>query len=132
MLSLDKCYSDEELQEWAASIEGDVVVMPKYDGIACTLRYEDGQLVQAATRGDGTTGEDITQNARTIRDIPARLKTRRPVEVRGEIYMRLSVFKRYAVEGMANPRNLAAGPMEPSTGESGLSCFKRRTSRSYS
>ena len=73
MLSLDKCYTDEELQSWAAKFEGEVVVTPKMDGIAATLRYDDrGRLMLAATRGSGIEGDDITVNARTIRDIPGR------------------------------------------------------------
>lgn len=113
MLSLDKCYLDEELDKWAATFEGDVVMMPKYDGIACALHYDArGRLVLAATRGDGVTGDDITTNALEIKDIPSKIKAGRPLEVRGEIYMRLSVFERYKADGMANPRNLAAGAIK--------------------
>jgi len=111
MLSLDKCYSDEDLESWAAKFEGPVMVTPKMDGIACSLRYDArGRLTLAATRGSGTEGDDITVNARTIEDIPHKID-QGDVEVRGEIYMRLSVFSRFA-EQFSNPRNLAAGAIK--------------------
>ena len=113
MLSLDKCYSDDDLDKWATSFVGDAVMMPKFDGIACSLHYDSkGVLVRAVTRGDGITGEDITTNAREIGDVPRTLKTPQSVEVRGEVFMRLSVFAKYKAEGMANPRNLAAGAIK--------------------
>jgi DNA ligase (NAD+) len=113
MLSLDKCYSDDELDKWAASFMGAAVMMPKFDGIACALHYnKQGDLVLAATRGDGVAGDDITANAREIADIPKKIHTDVAVEVRGEIFMKLSVFAKYKAEGMANPRNLAAGAIK--------------------
>jgi DNA ligase (NAD+) len=114
MLSLDKCYTDEELARFLATLrDACLVAMPKFDGCACTLHYDaKGRLVRAATRGDGTAGEDITANARQIRDIPQRLDIRCALEVRGEIYMRRSVFSRYVAEGMSSPRNLAAGAIK--------------------
>jgi DNA ligase (NAD+) len=114
MLSLDKCYSHDELAKWGATFEGKVMVSPKFDGIACSLHYDErGELELAATRGDGATGENITANARVIADIPSKLaKGARRVEVRGEIFMRVSVFERYKAEGFANPRNLAAGAIK--------------------
>jgi len=114
MLSLDKCYAEADLHEWAKSFEGDVVVMPKFDGIACSLHYaEDGKLQIAATRGDGQVGDDITKNALAIKDVPAKVKSGgKALEVRGEIYMRLSVFARYHAEGKSNPRNLTAGAIK--------------------
>lgn len=113
MLSLDKCYSDEDLDKWATSFVGDAVMMPKYDGIACSLHYDaQGYLSLAATRGDGVTGDDITVNVREIKDVPLQIKADHPVEVRGEIFMRLSVFQKYKAEGMANPRNAAAGAIK--------------------
>jgi DNA ligase (NAD+) len=91
----------------------------KFDGLAISLRYEQGVLVQAATRGDGETGEDVTQNVRTIRTVPLRLHTDAPpavLEVRGEVYMSRPDFERYnarqRAEGgtaLVNPRNGAAG-----------------------
>jgi DNA ligase (NAD+) len=118
MLSLDKCYSAEELDSWASKFKGEIVVMPKMDGVACSLRYTDkGQLFLAATRGSGTEGEDITINALEIADIPAKLDAKRfagrnlAIEVRGEVFMRLSVFERYK-EKYSNPRNLTAGAIK--------------------
>ena len=91
----------------------------KFDGLAVNLRYEQGLLVQAATRGDGQTGEDVTQNVRTIKSVPLRLTTRHPAEVleiRGEVFMSRPDFERYnarqRAEGgmpLVNPRNGAAG-----------------------
>jgi DNA ligase (NAD+) len=113
MLSLDKCYGEEDFSAWLESFEHEVVAMPKFDGIACSLHYDEtGALKLAATRGDGVAGDDITQNVLEIRDIPARIPSARPLEVRGEIYMRLSVFAAFKTEGMANPRNLAAGAVK--------------------
>jgi DNA ligase (NAD+) len=114
MLSLDKVYAEPDLAEWATSFEGDVVVTPKFDGIACSLHYgKDGKLEVAATRGDGQVGDDITKNALEIKDIPAKVKSGGgALEVRGEIYMRLSVFARYQAEGKSNPRNLTAGAIK--------------------
>ncbi len=110
MLSLDKCYSAAELEDWAATIEGDFVAMPKFDGIACSLRYDErGRLKLAATRGTGFVGDDVTVNAHGIRDIPKMLAPN--VEVRGEVYMRLSVFAAFR-ERFSNPRNLTAGAMK--------------------
>jgi DNA ligase (NAD+) len=114
MLSLDKCYAPEDLAAWAATFEGEVVATPKFDGIACSLHYgERGRLLAAATRGDGEVGDDITANAVEIKDIPKAVPSDgRALEVRGEIYMRLSVFKRFQAEGKSNPRNLAAGAIK--------------------
>src|SRR5690606_25257077 len=96
-------------------------VEPKLDGLAITLRYEDGCFVQGATRGDGATGEDVTANLRTIRAIPLVLRGGgwpSVLEVRGEVYMPLVAFRRYneraLAEGgkvLANPRNGAAGSL---------------------
>jgi DNA ligase (NAD+) len=112
MLSLDKAYSAEEVASWAAKFEGDMIVMPKLDGIACSIRYDErGKLVLAATRGSGTEGEDVTANVLAIHVVPGQLpKGHGPVEVRGEVYMPLSVFQRFKEE-FSNPRNLAAGAL---------------------
>ena len=91
----------------------------KFDGLAMSIRYEHGVLVRAATRGDGETGEDVTENVRTVRQVPLRLKTSQPpavLEVRGEIYMKRADFERFNARALAagektlvNPRNGAAG-----------------------
>lgn len=111
MLSLDKCYEDADLLSWAEKFAGDIVVTPKMDGIAASLRYDkNGRLQLAATRGNGVSGDDITVNALTISDIPRQLPDSE-VEVRGEIYMKLSVFSRYE-DKFSNPRNLTAGAIK--------------------
>jgi DNA ligase (NAD+) len=130
MLSLDNAFGPDELRAWEvrnARIADEVltagyVAEPKIDGLAIALTYEDGVLVRGATRGNGTIGEDVTRNLRTIREIPLRLRGDAPVprrmEVRGEVYFSLSGFaalnQRRAAEGhatFANPRNAAAGSL---------------------
>jgi DNA ligase (NAD+) len=126
MLSLDNAFSSEDVQNFDRRIherlgsdaELDYSAEPKMDGLAISLRYRAGLLVSAATRGDGTTGEDVTANVRTIRSVPLRLLGSPPAdfEVRGEVYMPLAGFARLnatqAAAGekqFANPRNAAAG-----------------------
>src|SRR6476660_5796491 len=96
MLSLDNTYSEEEVQNFYARIQRllpneniPVVIEPKVDGVAVSLIYENGSLRQAATRGDGNVGDNITQHIRTIRSVPERLRgsTAKLLEVRGEVYM---------------------------------------------
>ncbi len=125
LLSLANAFSDEDLRAWhrrtAGLLERDdfaMVCEPKIDGLAVALVYEDGQLATAATRGDGTRGENITANVRTIRSVPQRLRPKVPrrFEVRGEIYMTKSGFEKLNFERgeagqplFASPRNSAAG-----------------------
>ena len=126
MLSLDNAFSREELEAWGKRLvrnvghEIDFVCELKIDGIAVSLLYEKGVFVRGATRGDGRVGEDITANLRTIKQIPARLQGFAPdtVEIRGEVYLPLSVFGRINDELLArgervftNPRNAAAGSL---------------------
>src|ERR671915_1536883 len=126
MLSLGNAFDDEERAEWTARIariagEGvrrDYTAELKIDGAAVSLTYEDGVLVVGATRGNGTIGEIVTPNLRTIRDVPLRLRTKRPprrIEVRGEVYFPFDAFERLneqraaaGEELYANPRNTAA------------------------
>jgi DNA ligase (NAD+) len=123
MLSLQNCYSPEEFKaffdRWVKDA-GDITVVgePKFDGLAVELVYEKGKLVVAATRGDGETGEDVTENIRTIRSVPLKLRGKFPslVEVRGEVLLLKADFKKLneqrAKDGeplFANPRNAAAG-----------------------
>ena len=111
MLSLDKAYDLKTMESWAEKFEGNIIVSPKIDGCAMSLKYDsEGRLSQASTRGSGTVGEDVTPNVHFVKDIPQKIGVKN-VEVRGEIYMRLSVFKRYKDE-FANPRNLVAGAIK--------------------
>ncbi|MCI2393226.1 NAD-dependent DNA ligase LigA [Aliiroseovarius sediminis] len=129
MLSLGNAFSDEEVTEFDARIRSFLrltadaplayTAEPKIDGLSLSIRYENGRLVHAATRGDGAVGENVTQNARTVADIPARLNGAPEVlEVRGEVYMSHDDFAalnaRQAERGgktFANPRNAAAGSL---------------------
>ena len=125
MLSLANAFSPEDLESWYRRVKGllnyadfSLVCELKIDGLALNLRYQDGKLVQGATRGDGTVGEDVTQNARTIRSIPMTLLGDAPphLEVRGEVYLPIEDFNRLNKERArlgeplyANPRNTGAG-----------------------
>ena len=130
MLSLDNAFSNEELLGFLRRIEGQIhrnpetIVFccePKLDGLAVSILYVNGILTQAATRGDGTTGEDITANVRTIRNVPLRLNTDNPparLEVRGEVFMPQKGFNalnerslEHGEKTFANPRNAAAGSL---------------------
>ncbi len=111
MLSLDKCYDDKTLEHWASKIQGDIMVTPKLDGIALSLHYnEQGILQMAATRGDGYWGEDVTENIRYVASIPKKIMQAN-IEIRGEIFIKLSDFKKIQGE-FKSPRNLAAGAMK--------------------
>jgi len=115
MLSLDKAYTEAEVDAWAADFEGDVVGSPKIDGMAIAIRYDEaGNLALAATRGDGVRGDDVTANVREIPGIPRHL-AEGDLEVRGEIYAPLSEFQALA-EQFANPRNFAAGTVKQKEG----------------
>lgn len=127
MLSLSNTYSEEEIVDWENRIkkliEGPIefVCELKYDGVAIGIRYENGQLTRAVTRGDGEKGEDVTANVRTIRSIPLSLKGDFPAdfEIRGEIFMPHAQFKKLNEERedigealFANPRNTASGTLK--------------------
>ena len=130
MLSLDNAFSDEEFYAFVKRIEDRLICLPepltfccepKLDGLAVSILYVNGVLTQAATRGDGTTGEDITANIRTIRNIPLQLLMDNPptrLEVRGEVFMPHAGFERLNQQALekgektfANPRNAAAGSL---------------------
>ena len=128
MLSLDNTYSEEEVASFYSRITRllpnekiPVVIEPKVDGVAVSLLYENGRLRHAATRGDGSVGDDITQNIKTIRSIPHHLRGRAPkvFEVRGEVFMDRGGFTKLNEERskvglplFANPRNAAAGSLK--------------------
>ena len=132
MLSLANAFSDDEVRAFHERVikgleteHADYVAEPKLDGVAISLLYREGRLIQAATRGDGATGEDVTANVRTISAIPLKLRNAEdgdpwpdPLEVRGEIYMPLDGFRAYnerakkeGLKELVNPRNAAAGSL---------------------
>jgi DNA ligase (NAD+) len=135
MMSLDNTYSQDEVHQFLARVQrllpgesSEWVVEPKVDGVAVSLRYTEGMFAIGATRGDGTTGDDITSNLKTIRSISLNLKASRKnaavripklLEVRGEVYLPLERFKKANAERLsageeafANPRNAAAGSLK--------------------
>ncbi|MCL1499161.1 NAD-dependent DNA ligase LigA [Xanthomonas nasturtii] len=128
MLSLGNAFSDEEVGEFVRRISERLEIKqpvfsaePKLDGLAISLRYENGEFVQGATRGDGATGEDVSANLRTVKAIPLRLRGEgwpQVLEVRGEVYMPRAAFETYNAQMraqggkvLANPRNGAAGSL---------------------
>ena len=129
MMSLSNTYSKEELVEFGRRVHKLIpdetfcyILEPKIDGVAISLRYEHGELKQALTRGDGTTGDDVTANIRTIKSIPLRLNDMMPpavLEIRGEVYMDTKGFaalneqrQESGLEPFANPRNACAGSIK--------------------
>lgn len=142
MLSLSNSYSKEDLIDFENRIqklieeEVEYVCELKYDGVAIGLRYVNGELIQAVTRGDGTQGDDVTNNVKTIRSIPLKLKGDYPeeFEIRGEIFLPLAAFEKLNEEKakageplMANPRNTASGTLKMQSSKivasRGLDCY---------
>lgn len=142
MLSLSNTYSEDEIRDWEARVKKLVSGNPnyvcelKYDGVAIGIRYENGELKQALTRGDGTQGEDVTTNVRTIRTIPLTLNSEVPeeFEIRGEIFFPLENFSKLnkkreeaGEELYANPRNTASGTLKLQNSKvvakRGLDCY---------
>lgn len=135
MGSIANCYVMDELREWAFTFDESFIIEPKYDGTSCSIIYRDGVLVEASTRGDGYKGSDITENVKTINNVPLRLKVNetgvthdfhyegisvpREIEIRGEVMMPKSVFaelnEKRSEDGLklfANERNAAAGSLK--------------------
>ena len=139
MLSLSNVFSNEELKLWSNKLENEFgklnyVVECKIDGLAISIKYENGIYVSAATRGNGREGEDVTLNVKTIKELPKTINTKEKIEVRGEIYMLKAQFeklnKHRIAQGeqvFANPRNAAAGSIRQLdsklTEKRGLSIF---------
>lgn len=139
MLSLDNSYDHEDLMAFErriiqAGFEPTFVLEYKIDGLSVALRYENGELIEAATRGDGEVGEDVTANVRTIRSIPLRLRRPETITVRAEVYLPLSTFHQLNLElsktggkPLANARNAAAGSLRQQdssiTASRGLNAF---------
>lgn len=128
MLSLSNAFSDEDMSDFDARIKRflnipsheniDLFAEPKIDGLSCSILYKNGELIQAVTRGDGQTGEDITHNVVTIDNIPKTLKGNFPkeIEIRGEIYMRKNDFLSLNEEREANNESLFANPRNAAAG----------------
>ena len=143
MLSLSNSYNKEDIQEWAeravkltGNEELEYTLELKYDGVAISLHYEEGQLIKAVTRGDGNTGEDVTTNVKTIKSIPLKLHGDYPdkFEIRGEIFLphvsfeKLNKTREEEGESLyANPRNTASGTLKSQDSKipasRGLDCF---------
>lgn len=131
MMSLDNAFDIDEVDAWLVRVgkeagDQEIVCEPKIDGLSISLTYVDGELTQGVTRGDGTTGEDVTANVRTIATIPARLSGAAPalVEIRGEVFLPVAAFEELNArlieagkDPYANPRNTAAGSLRQKNAE---------------
>ena len=118
LYSLDKCKTEEELADWCSRLvratgrEPELTAEYKFDGLTLNILYENGELVKAATRGDGVTGEEVTAQVRTISGVPRRISYKDRIEIQGEGIMRLSALEEYnrnSAEPLKNARNGAAG-----------------------
>jgi DNA ligase (NAD+) len=126
MMSLDNTYSEEEIRAFVKRVQKllpdekfEWVVEPKVDGVAISLRYENGVLVTGATRGNGTEGDDVTANLKTIRSVPLKVAAPQALEVRGEVFLPIAGFEKLNAERKSageelygNPRNTAAGSLK--------------------
>lgn len=136
MLSLSNSYSREEIEEWLRKLpkDAEIVCELKYDGLSISLWYENGQLTRALTRGDGTRGDDVIQNIRTITSIPKTINRLEAIELRGEVLLPWAAFERLNQEReaqgeplFANPRNAASGTLKlqdhSEVEKRGLDCY---------
>ena len=126
MMSIDNTYSHEELQDWIKRTKNNLTIDTiqcigelKVDGVACTLKYENGVLIQAVTRGNGLIGDDITTNVKTIKSIPLHVEYTSPFEIRGEIFLTFENFQKLnerlienGQQPMQNPRNTTSGTVK--------------------
>jgi len=118
MLSISDVFSEEEVADWFKKNPVEVFIEPKVDGLSYSARYENGIMVRALTRGNGSVGEDITENIKTITDIPQKIPFTKDIEIRGEVYLSRADFFKLNEEAIANgtkvfanPRNAAAGSL---------------------
>ncbi len=121
MWSLEDVFNEDDLQKWLTRVYkfDDIVTFycePKYDGASLNLSYEDGKLTQAITRGDGVEGEDITQNAKTIKTIPLSIEYKEAIEIRGEVVIFKAEFERINEDRVKNGENLFANPRNAAAG----------------
>lgn len=121
LMSIADVFNEEELIEWDKKIRKEIgdceyVCELKIDGLSVNLTYENGRLIRAATRGDGTTGEDITHNVLTIKSIPIEIPSGDTIEIRGEIYMPIASFEALNIEREANGENLFQNPRNAAAG----------------
>lgn len=121
MWSLEDVFNEEDLKKWLSRVfklddRAAFYCEPKYDGASLNLIYNGGKLIQAITRGDGVMGEDITQNARTIKTIPLRIEYLEPIEIRGEVVIFKSEFEKINEERARNGENLFANPRNAAAG----------------
>ena len=124
--SLEKAFTSDEVMSFFSSVKSDmtdnlvaILAEPKIDGLSLSLQYANGHLIRAVTRGNGSVGDDVTENAKTIESIPKIIDSNDAIEVRGEVFMKKSVFKELNAlreasgdEPFANPRNAAAGSLK--------------------
>jgi DNA ligase (NAD+) len=118
MLSISDVFTEDEVADWLKKNPENVFIEPKVDGLSYSARYENGVLIRALTRGDGSLGEDITENIKTISDIPQKIPFTNDIEIRGEVYLSRADFFKLNEEAIANktkvfanPRNAAAGSL---------------------
>ena len=114
MLSLQKCYNINDYNIWYNQSKSSIIIMPKIDGIACSLKYNNGILISAGMRGNGLKGDNIINNILTTSNIPLKLSMCMNVEIRGELYIKKSIFKKYFNNKLIGSRSIVAGIIQRS------------------